>query len=104
MRAHQEAGQSVASEAPPPRDAVRGLRFNAAAVRVRRLVTGSGMATDSGDRGTACTVRVEASCGSLSGQRALAPRVIVNAGKGEGVGTWGGAWGLRGKRVRDYEV
>ena len=55
------------------------------------------MASDSEDRGTACTVRVEASCGSLSGQRASAPRMIVNAGKREGVGTWGGAWGLRGK-------
>ena len=57
------------------------------------VVTASGMASDSGDRGTACTVRVEASCGSLAGQRASAPGVIVNLRMGEGADTWIEAWG-----------
>ena len=99
MRAHQEAGQNVTSEAPPLCDAVGGLPLRPRAVQVFWQVTGSGMASDSGDRGTACTVRVEASCGSLSGQRASDPG--VNAGSRERVGTWGGAWDLPGKPLRD---
>lgn len=82
MRALQEAGQSVASEAPPPRYAVKVLHLSGGIVEAFPPVAGSGMASDSGDGGTACTVSVEASCGSLSGQRASAPGVIVNAGKG----------------------
>lgn len=79
VRAHLEAGQSPPLGAPPLRDAARGLRSRFLAVQGFPPVTGSEMASNSGDRGTACTVRVEASCGILAGQRASAPRgVTVN--------------------------
>lgn len=72
--AHQEAGQSLANEAPPPSDCAQGLRFRALSVRVLWPVTAFEMASDLGGRGTACTVRFEASCGSLAGQLASTPR------------------------------
>lgn len=52
------------------------------------------MASDSGDRETACTVRVDASCGSLAGQRATTPRGDRYLEKGkEEAGTRSGTWG-----------
>lgn len=93
LRAHQKAGRGASSRAPPPRGAVLGWCLPTRTERVLRQVPGSRMASDSGDRETACMVRVEASCGGLAEHRASASGVIVNLRMGEGADAWVGAWG-----------